>query len=269
MALAACFGNARRALRFKGDGAIDGHPSNCGPELQVLAHHAPSGAAQAAAQFGRRHAGDRAADSQLSCDTPEKSGYAGGPVAAQRQLEICRQRLAGERAGAVFETLMERRLVREDGSRRARAIVPAGQLIDRYGRLLAYFAPSFRADELPPKRDPRRRTSNLEMVASGWAASFPIYPSLPSNPDFALLIGEAEIAWNRKRGAWDDFGRTLLAEVEHAADGVRVAFQRSGVDLRSRTDVGSLGFWAVPPPYRLWYWLQDAKQARIDLGLSA
>ena len=247
----------------------------------------------------------------LSCDTPEKSGYAGGPVAAQRRLEICRQRLAGdfyaaalpkglrryllarlgpkaaeshilagERASAVFEALMERRLVRDDGSRRALAIVPAGQLIDHYGRLLAYFAPYFRADELPPKGDPRRRTFNHEMVSSGWAACFPIYPSLPSNADFALLIGEAEVAWNRKRGVWDDFGRTLLlayeyrlciklAEVERAEDGVQLAFQRSCVDLRSRTDVGALGFWAVPPPYRLWYWLADAKQARIDLGLSA
>jgi endonuclease YncB( thermonuclease family) len=247
----------------------------------------------------------------LSCDTPEKSGYAGPPVAAQRRLEICRQRLAGdfyatalpkglrryllarlgpdaaerhitagERASAVFEALLERRLTRDDGQRRSLAIVPAGQLIDHYGRLLAYFAPYFGRDELPPKGDPRRRTFNLEMVSSGWAACFPIYPSLPSNTDFGLLIDEAVRAWTRRRGVWDEFGRTVLlayeyrlciklSEVARAEDGVRLGFQRSCVDLRTRTDVGPLGFWAVPPPYRLWYWLEDAAQARVDLGLAA
>ncbi|RZT94897.1 thermonuclease family protein [Rivibacter subsaxonicus] len=247
----------------------------------------------------------------LSCDTPEKSGYAGGPVAAQLRLDRCRERLAGDfyasllpkelrryllarlgpeaaaqhiaagqMASAAFDALLERRLTRDDGSRRALAIVPAGQLIDSYGRLLAYFAPYFVPDELPPRGDPRRRTFNLDMVAQGYAACFPIYPSLPSNTDWALLIEEAERAWLRKRGVWDAYGRRLLlgyeyraciklAEVESGADGARAAFQRSCVDLRTMADVGPFGFWDVPPPYRLWYWLTDTRQARVDLGLAA
>lgn len=245
----------------------------------------------------------------VSCDTPEKSGYAGRPETAQRKLDECRVRLAsgfydklpaglrkhltarldataaarhiaaGEAASAAFDALLERRLTLPDGRKRPLAVVPTGQLIDSYGRLLAYFAPHFNARELPPRDDPQRRTFNLDMIASGWAAFFPIYPSLPGNADLALCVTQAESAWKKKRGAWAEFGRSLLlayeyrlciklAEAKTPAQGLARAFERSCVDLRSRKDVGPHGYWDVPPPYRLWYWLDEAKQARVDLGLA-
>lgn len=246
----------------------------------------------------------------VSCDTPEKSGYAGRPDTAQRKLDDCRARLegdfyaalpaglrrylvakldagsaerhvsAGERASAAFDQLLERRLTLPDGRRRPLAIVPTGQMIDTYGRLLAYFAPHFNARELPPRDDPQRRTFNLDMIASGWAAFFPIYPSLPGNADLAVCVAEAELAWKKKRGAWAEFGRVLLlayeyrmcvklAQAKTPAQGLARAFERSCVDLRTMKDVGPHGFWDVPPPYRLWYWLDERKQARADLGLPA
>ncbi|MGA0609464.1 hypothetical protein [Caldimonas sp. KR1-144] len=247
----------------------------------------------------------------VSCDTPEKSGYAGRPELAQRKLDECRARLkgdfykallpkglrnhlidklddgaaarhiaAGERASAEFDALLERRLLRDDGSRRSLAVMPTGEMVDTYGRLLAYFAPHFGgAEPLPPRSDARRRTLNLDMVASGWAAFFPVYPSLPSNGDLELAVGEAEAAWKKKRGAWDEFGRGLLLAYEYRAcikladaqrpeDGVRAAFQRCCVDLRSGRDLGPYGYWDVPPPYRLWYWQADSLRARSDLGLA-
>jgi len=244
----------------------------------------------------------------VSCDTPEKSGYAGRAATAQRKLDTCRERLegdfykalpktlrgylidkldpaaaerhitAGEAASAAFDAMLEDRLTRPDGVKRSLAIVPTGQLVDTYGRLLAYFAPFFGANELPPRDDPRRRTFNLDMVAAGWAASFPIYPSLPSNADLAVLAADAEAAWKKKRGAWKAFGRSLLVGYEYrmciklgmaktAAEGLTSAFERSCVDLRTMKDLGPHGFHEIAPPYRLWYWLSEAKKPRADLGL--
>jgi hypothetical protein len=59
--------------------------------------------------------------------------------------------------------------------RRKVATVPTGELIDRYGRLLAYLAPWFSGsarDPLPPRDDPQRRTFNLDMVEAGWGRCF-------------------------------------------------------------------------------------------------
>jgi len=244
----------------------------------------------------------------VSCDTPEKSGYAGRAELAQRKLDTCRERLSGdfykalpkslreylidkldagaaarhigaaERASAAFDAMLEDRLTRPDGAKRSMAIVPTGELIDPYGRLLAYFAPYFSASELPPRDDPRRRTFNIDMVAEGWAVSFVIYPSLPSNAELAMLVADAETAWKKKRGVWKEFGRSLLVGYEYrmciklgtaktATAGLASAFERSCVDVRTKKDLGPHGFHQIAPPYRLWYWLDDAAQARPDLGL--
>ncbi len=245
----------------------------------------------------------------VSCDTPEKAGYAGRAETAQAKLDVCRARLQGDfyaalpqglrryliaklddqaaarhlaaadGASAAFDLLLADRLTLPDGRRRALAVMPTGEMIDSYGRMLAYFAPYYVGRDLPRRGDPRRRTFNLDMIASGWTAFFPIYPSLPSNVDLAVTVADAEAAWLRKRGAWKVYGRSLLLGYEYRlciklgtertpAAGLRGAFQRSCVDLRSRSDVGAHGFWKVPPPYRLWYWLADAARARVDLGLT-
>jgi endonuclease YncB( thermonuclease family) len=107
----------------------------------------------------------------VSIDTPEKQHYAGLPPTAQAKLNRCRDRLqdgtyaavpaglrdflvgrltpdaaerhiaAGLGATAAFEALQNQRLTRPDGGRRRVAVIPTGELIDRYGRLLAYLAP--------------------------------------------------------------------------------------------------------------------------------
>ena len=73
-------------------------------------------------------------------------------------------------------------MTKPPGSKRKTAVIPTGEIIDIYGRLLAYIAPWFdggQNDPLPPIGDPRRKTFNLDMIENRWAAFFPIYPSLP------------------------------------------------------------------------------------------
>lgn len=248
----------------------------------------------------------------VSCDTPEKSGYAGKPVTAQPKLERCRQRLqngyygalpsdlrqylikkltpdaaekhiqAGQDASFFFDGVLEQRLTKPNGKKRSVAVIPTGEIIDRYGRLLAYIAPWFSGsgdDPLPPKNSPERRTLNLDMIESGWAAFFPIYPSLPSNEDMNRAIAAAEDAWKKKRGAWKKYGKDVLVGYEYrlcvklgtatnASAGVEEAFQRYCVDLRSLKVVGKFGFNKVPPSLRLWVWAKDLKKAKKDLGLN-
>ena len=84
-------------------------------------------------------------------------------------------------------------------------MIPTGEFIDRYGRLLAYLPrglPVRRMIRCRPRTRPERRTFNLDMVDSGWAALFLIYPSLPRNDDLNLLLEAAEAAWTQRRGAW-------------------------------------------------------------------
>jgi endonuclease YncB( thermonuclease family) len=248
----------------------------------------------------------------VSCDTPEKAHYAGGPPVSQPKLDTCRQRLQGSfydalpqelrdylivrltpdaaerhigaatRASQVFDEVLTTRLTRPDGEQRRVAVIPTGEIIDTYSRMLAYIAPWFAgtlSDPLPPANHPDRRTLNLEMIERGWAAFFPIYPSLPKNADMNLAIAAAESAFNSQAGAWDEFGFDVLLGYEYrmciklatkpdATSGINAAFQRICIDLRDLTEVGLFGFSAVPPPYRLWVWADDIVQARVDLGLS-
>ncbi len=248
----------------------------------------------------------------VSCDTPEKSGYAGKPEKSQPKLDLCRERLedgfypeipdplrdylierltgnaaqlhvdAGSTASEIFEGILDERLTRPDGKKRKVAVIPTGEIVDRYGRHLAYIAPWFAgtdADPLPPKDDPKRRTFNLEMIENGWAAFFPIYPSLPKNDDFNRAITAAEEAWNEQRGAWEACGSLFLlayefrmciklGTAETAEKGMQDAFQRICVDLRNKQVVGKFGFSEVPPCYRMWIWEDDADKAIADLGLN-
>ena len=147
--------------------------------------------------------------------------------------------------------------------------------------MLAYLAPWFAGtagDPLPPKGDPARRTFNLDMVGSGWAAQFLVYPSLPKNDDLNLLYDAAREAWEKRRGAWKVHGRGLLLGYEYrmciklgtaksASKGMQDAFQRICVDLRVPRSVGLTGWASVPPPHRMWVWATDATKASTDLGL--
>ena len=248
----------------------------------------------------------------VSCDTPEKSNYAGKSEKSQPKLNKCRERLendfyekipnglrdyliekltedaatnhisAGNDATIIFDDLLEERLTKSSGLKRRTAVIPTGEIIDVYGRLLAYIAPWFdnnENDPVPPKDDPRRKTFNLNMIENGWAAFFPIYPSLPKNDDMNRAINGAELAWNSKLGIWKKYGEKVLLAYEYrmciklgtaskSTDGIKDAFRRICVDLRNLNVVGKFDFYKVPPCYRLWIWENDIEQAKIDLKLQ-
>lgn len=247
----------------------------------------------------------------VSCDTPEKANYAGKPGKSQPKLDECKRRLKGNyypsipsnlktylinkitpdaaerhinaanKATEELSKLLEKRLQKPNGKKRKLAVIPISPALESNSRLLAYVAPWYTgsaSDPVPPKNDPLRRTFNLDMIESGWAAFFPIYPSLPRDDDFNIAIEAAEKAWNNKLGAWSKYGHNLLlayefrmciklARAKSAGKGMENAFQRICVDLRNRKLVGKFGFCDVPPCYRLWIWEKDLAAAKSDLGL--
>ena len=89
--------------------------------------------------------------------------------AAERHINAG-SRNAGSRASQEFQAPPDRRLTRPDGGRRKVVTVPTGELIDRYGRLLAYLRPWFSgsaSDPLSPRDDPPAADLQPEH-ASGW-----------------------------------------------------------------------------------------------------
>lgn len=247
----------------------------------------------------------------VSCDTPEKSGYSGGIEKSQELLDVTKKRLqngfyklnlnitnylltkldhnaaanhinAGILASTEFDKLLELRLTKSNGIKRKVAIIPVGEIIDSYGRMLAYISPWYsgdKGDEVPQKNSPERRTFNIDMIENGWAAFFPIYPSLPKKDDFLIAINAAESAWKKRKGAWKEYGENLLLGYEYRLciklakaktndGGLKSAFQRKCIDIRNMKNLGEFGFYQIDPCYRLWVWNDDINQATIDLSLS-
>ena len=260
----------------------------------------------------------------VSCDTPESHYPTAASVdAATKKLKVCEERLlngdydrylplelrayllkkltpdAGkqqiEGAGKThqaFETMLKKRL-NERGIKRKLGLLPTGEVIDFYGRMLAYITPWFdsKKEKIPGRTDRRRRTFNLQMVEEGWAASFSIYGSLPTHKaDFDLLVKAARSAWKKKAGAWKLYGPDFLLGYEFrmcvklgqpykpktgtsgavtAKTLVEAAFARHCVDISGAKwkDVGIHDFWRVEPPNRLWFWSVDEKEAPKALGL--
>lgn len=253
----------------------------------------------------------------VSCDTAEKAQYAGAPPKAQLKLDRTRQRLtngllkdlpphlrnyltkklmpraaadhiaAATEASKQFKQLLSRRLRKANRKSRRLGVIATGEIIDVYGRLLAYLSPWYdgtKTDPIPPKASPKRTTFNLNMVENGWAASFPIYPSLPKNKDWQRFLAAAKTAWDKQRGQWNAHGKSLLLGYEYrmciklartAKKGevltgktlIDEAFQRVCVDARNGKILGRFDFSKIDPPYRVWVWEKDLPEAKSKLKL--
>ena len=108
----------------------------------------------------------------------------------------------GKKATKEFEDIISKKLTKPNGKKRTVFIKAANESFDQYGRLLAYMAPSYTKKELQSLPFADRSTFNLLMIKSGWAASFPIYPSLPKYTDLILLQQNGKEAFENKKGAW-------------------------------------------------------------------
>ncbi len=262
----------------------------------------------------------------VSVDTPEKESVAGAPAIAQTKLDLTRKRIedglfcallsdrlaaylvskltgdaaerhvtAGHGASASLQKLLDERAPRNKQNQRALAVMPTGEIIDRYGRMLVYVAPWLAKPKDVPVDDPRRATFNLNLIESGWGAFFPIFPSLPKTADLKLAVAAASSAWTEKKGQWSGGNENLLLAYEYraavklaaiprkgsfaagatakqkreaAADLLQTAFQRICIDITTAKIHGLQGFHAIAPPARLWVWESEINNAAEAMGLK-
>lgn len=190
----------------------------------------------------------------------------------------------GIEATKVFKDLLTQKLTRESGSIRRLFIWAADEHFDGYGRLLAYISPSYNAKELSTMTLKQKATFNLLMVESGWAASFPIYPSLPRYINLVLFQQVAKEAYESKRGAWvDDLTLTgyefrmcvkLFKVTEKLVNGKKVStkekygwISRYCLDMCTREIFHPQDYYKVLPYNRIFVWPEDVVEAvgRINL----
>jgi len=194
------------------------------------------------------------------------------------------QESQGESATAKLQELLEEKLTRPSGSKRRVFLQAADQRFDQYGRLLAYMAPHYSAKERESMSRKERATFNLLMVESGWAAPFPIYPSIPRYVDLVMLQEAAKDAYDNKRGAWADpmtltgyefrmcvrlygvtkklVGGQSLSSEERYGWGARFC-----VDMTTREIFYPQSYYNVAPYNRIFIWPEDVAEAVSRMNL--
>jgi len=190
----------------------------------------------------------------------------------------------GKQAAAMFEDLLDKRLTRENGTRRNLYVSAADERFDQYGRLLAYIAPSYSSEELETLSVWERASFNLLMVRSGWAATMIIFPSIPKYPDLVLFRDAAREAYLSGLGAWAE--PTLLTGYEfrmavklhkitkRLVDGEKLSssqrkawIERYCVDMTTQQIYYPEQYYKVAPYDRLFVWSKDVAQAVAQLNL--
>ena len=195
------------------------------------------------------------------------------------------QKTQGDAATAMFRKLVDERLMRPNGRKRSLMLRAANQPFDQYGRLLAYMAPEYSAEEMAQLKPRERATFNLLLMESGWGATFVIYPSLPKYADLVLVQELAKEAVEQKRGAWaDPLSLTgyefrmcvrLYDTVSQLVAGKKLSrAERNGwidrycADLTTREIFPPQLYYRVPPYNRLFIWPADVNEAVARLNLT-
>lgn len=194
------------------------------------------------------------------------------------------QEQQGKQATNKFEELLNEKLTRPSGSKRRVFLRSADQPFDQYGRLLAYIAPSYTTQELASMSYKERATFNLLMIESGWAAPFPIYPSIPKYYDLMLLQEIAKDACDNHRGVWADpltltgyefrMCVKLYQVTKKLVDGKKLSsselfgwISRFCVDMTTREVFFPQNYYKVAPYNRIFVWPEDAAEATARLNL--
>lgn len=195
------------------------------------------------------------------------------------------QKQQGVAATQAMQQLMDTKLAKPNGGKRELFLSTSDEQFDQYGRLLAYAAPSYSAEERATLSEKERATFNLMIIDSGWAASFPIYPSLPKYRDLALLQASAQDAVVKKRGIWADANTLTGYEfrmcyklwdiTSQLMKGVKLSsFQRMSwvdrycVDMTSREIFEPADYYRVLPYNRVFVWSIDVNDAVARLNLT-
>lgn len=196
-----------------------------------------------------------------------------------------RQISQGQQAKDVFKQLLDQRLTKPNGNKRSLFVMAADEHFDRYGRLLAYIAPSFTTTELATVSLEQRKTFNLLLLESGWATSIIIYPNLPKNADLRLARTAVKNAVENNLGAWAD--PLMLTAYEYrmcmklynackkakASNGFFVResdwIQRYCIDMTTLKVYNPQQYLKVKPENRLFIWPFDIRDAVGELNLIA
>lgn len=194
---------------------------------------------------------------------------------------------AGKAASLWLTEEMTFRLAKPSGGQRQLFVRTTKEApFDDNGRLLAYIAPSYAKNEMPPKDSPQRETFNLGLVRAGMAAPFIIYPGIPSDSDLAMMIEATESAVSGKHGQWADdlmlpgyeyrmceklfrITRALVDGQAIPADDQKKWRDRFCADIRTKVVHGPEHYQTIPHAHRLWIWSQDIDKATQELGLTA
>jgi hypothetical protein len=192
-------------------------------------------------------------------------------TASSRHIE------AGRNAFANFEKIRSQRL-RRVSSRTGKDLEPrrlftmvSVEVFDRYGRLLAYVAPSYTKEERETIPQQKRPTFNLQTVQDGHATPLLIYPNIPKAADLKLLHNAVVKARAKKRGLWSSEVPVLQAsEFRWIVD--TVAGKRDGPD-RFCGDFGTAALYPpqhyteVPLERRVWLY-KERVGAAMQMGFE-
>lgn len=190
----------------------------------------------------------------------------------------------GKQASEFYKTISDERLTRESGSKRKLFIRSADEPFDDFGRLLAYVAPSYSKTEREQMTRRERSTFNLDLIDSGWAAPFVLFPSIPGELDLPLFVESAVTARDNGRGQYEEelfmpgyeyrMCERLHDITSKLVSGQTLSFPeqlewrtRYCADMRNRELFGPENYMGIPEPYRLWVWPDDVQRAISMLNL--
>ena len=185
----------------------------------------------------------------------------------------------GQAASAFYKAKIEERLTRPGSTRKRSLFVRStDDPFDEFGRLLAYVAPSYSRAERESMTRAERATFNLDLIESGWAAPFILFPSIPGELDLTLFLAHAVDAIENARGQYADplslpgyeyrMCEKLYRIAKKLDDGDDLSWpeqlewrSRYCADMRTRELRTPEDYMSIPIAYRLWIWPQDLQRA--------
>jgi len=192
----------------------------------------------------------------------------------------------GKQAKREFSRIVTERITRPNGKQRNIFLCAADEHFDQYGRLLAYVSPAYTPEEIENMSRWERMTFNLQMVQEGWAASLPIYPSLPKHSDLVMLQKAGQLAFDERRGIWGDpltlagyefrmcvklfeVTEKLISEKSVSSAERHGWISRYCVDMTTREIFYPEEYYRVAPYNRIFIWPKDVTEAVGRLNLIA
>jgi endonuclease YncB( thermonuclease family) len=178
---------------------------------------------------------------------------------------------AGAVAFAHYEAIVAERL-RRVSETTGKALTPrhlftmvSREVFDRYGRLLAYVAPSYTKAERDATPPAKRPTFNLQMVQDGQATSLIIHPNIPKPADLVLIHEAMSNARRSRKGLWASKVPVLHGfEFRWIVDtlaGNRAGPDRFCGDFTNAKLYLPQHYYRVPAESRLWFYAEDVGEA--------